>query len=265
MSTCNDVRDNLAAYQDGELNEAEQAQVQAHLAECANCRREVQGQNAVKAHLRTLKQETEEIRLPAHIWANARHAWDERDAAGRRRVHFRFALVGACLLLLTFGIVWARRVETTDFPTAAVLRDFRGVLQNSPNPAYPTSDADQAAAWLRSKIQADVPPMRLTLSGAELRGADVLDSMTPRLGRLLYETPKGLIAVYVAPRGVRFQGLETRTMGGRTFLLSNKATDVGLYGWTHGPVGYGLVLSQPIAAGEPLAHDAQRATTLPAP
>jgi anti-sigma factor RsiW len=265
MPTCNDVRDNLAAYQDGELTATERAPIEAHLAECAVCRREAQAQTAVKAHLRALKQQTADVRPPAHIWANARDAWNRHDAAGRRRVQFRLALVGACLLLMTFGIVWATRVQTSDFPTAIILRDFRGVLENPPRPAFASSDADKAAAWLRSQIQADVPPVRLTLSGAELRGADVLDNTTPRLGRLLYDTPRGLIAVYIAPRGIRFNGLEKRDVNGRGFFLDNKAEDVGLYGWSRGFVGYGLVLSQPVTTGESLAHDAERATSLPAP
>jgi anti-sigma factor RsiW len=265
MPRCNDVRDNLAAYQDGELTEAERATIKAHLDTCADCRREAEAQKAIKAHLRALKEQAVESRPPAHIWANARAAWDRQDKARARRLQFRFALVAASILLLTFGIVWANRVQTTDYPTAIVLRDFRALLKNPPQTALASNDADEAAVWLRQNLKADVPPIRLALSGAELQGADVLSGTTPPLGRLLYRTPEGLAAVYVAPRGTRFNGLQARTKDGRRFFVSDTSPDIGLYGWAHGMVGYGLVLLQPIGPKESLAQEAQRAIGIPNP
>ena len=261
MSGCDELRDNLAAYQDGELETAEREQVQAHLASCEACRLEAKSQHAVKTHLRALKERTQDASPPPHVWNNARDAWNRRDAVHRHRVQFRLALVAACILLMTFGIVWARRVQTFDFPVATVLRDFRKVQQNPPQPAFASQDADAAAAYLRVRLHTDVPPIRLTLSGAELRGADVLSDATPPLGRLLYQTPKGLIAVYIAPRGARFNGLAEHPVGGRALRVADRDRDIGLFGWSQGMVGYGLVLPQPVASGEALARDAHRATS----
>jgi anti-sigma factor RsiW len=265
MPGCDELRDNLAAYQDGELDTAEREQVQKHLASCEACRQEAQAQHVVKTQLRALKERTQDVGPPPHIWNNARDAWNHRDAAQRHRVQLRLALVAACILLLTFGIVWARRVQTFDFPTAIVLRDFRQIQQNPPKPAFASADADAAAAYLRVRLNADVPPIHLALSGAKLRGADVLSSTTPPLGRLLYETPQGLVAVYIAPRGSRLTGLAERPVGGRTLHVSDSDRDIGLFAWSQQMVGYGLALPQPVSSGEALARDAHRATSQPHP
>jgi anti-sigma factor RsiW len=261
MPGCNDVRDNLAAFQDGQLEAETQAQVKAHLDSCVACQQEAIQQGVVKNHLQKLKERSSDAAPPAHIWTNAQHAWNEQDARSRRRLQMRFAMVGACLLLATFGIVWAWLAQPMDFPTAVVMRDFRALLQNpSPAPAFPSRDADQAAVYLRERLHIDLPPVRLTLSDAELLGADVLADTKPPIGRLLYQTKNGIAAVYVSPRSSRFVMIPSRKIAGRTFFVEDKPKDVGLYGWSSGLTGYGLVLPQPIEQSESLASDAQRAT-----
>lgn len=263
MPGCNDVRDNLAAFQDDQLEAEKRAQVEAHLAACAVCQREAHNQSVVKKQLQELKKRTSDAVPPPHLWNNARQAWDEQDARGRRRMQMRFALMGACLLLATFSIVWAWLAQPMDFPAAFVMRDFRS-LQNSPaTPAFASKDPDKAAAYLRERLNIEVPPVRLSLSDAELVGADVLTDTKPPVGRLLYQTKQGMAAVYIAPRSNKFVSLLSRQVGGRTYFVDDQAKDIGLYGWSNGLTGYGLVLTQPIAQNESLARDAQRATGQP--
>lgn len=263
MHECDAVRDNLAAYQDGDLEPEMRAQIKAHLGGCAVCRQEARNQSLMRERLRALKRATADTPVPPHVWANATRAWNRQDSARRRRVELRFALVAACVLLLAFGIVWAGLTTTTDFPVAAALRDFRSVRPSPPRPQYATQDADRAARWLRVRLHATVPPLDLSLSRAMLLGADVVPNTTPPLGRLLYRSPRGLIALYIAPRGTNFRRLAARTLDGRDFLVEDSANDVGFYGWRSDMIGYGLALEQPIANGQSFALDAEHATEHP--
>src|SRR5262249_50029721 len=133
-------------------------------------------------------------------------------------------------------------------------------------PQYRTVDPDQAANWLREQLRADIPPINLSLSRAQLIGADVLPAPgLMKLGRLLYGTPWGVIAVYVAPRGTQFPTLKPHSVERRDFVMDSGAKDIGLYGWERNGVGYGLTASQPMSSSviQNFALDAQRATDSP--
>ena len=115
------------------------------------------------------------------------------------------------------------------------------------------------------RLSAEVPPVDLTLSRARLVGADMVAAPGVKLGRLLYTSPVGLIAVYVAPRGTQFPKLTVRDVQDHSFMAENTARDVGLYGWKRGKIGFGLTLPQPLnsATSQNFAVDAQRATDAP--
>ncbi len=263
MLGCEAVRDALAAYQDDELEARDQAEIAAHLEQCETCRQHAQAQAALCRRLRGLKRRPAEVALPPHIWANATRAWKCQDAARSRSVRLRLALVGVCLLLITFGTVWAGLAAPRDFPVTAAMNDFRYALQHTVMPAYPTTDADRAAKWLRAQLKSDVPPLNLSLSRAQLIGADVLQTPSLRLGRLLYRSQGRLLAIYIAPRGIQFPRLRTVVMEGREFSIMDNARDIGFYGWAQDFLGYGLLTPQPMSAGADSALDARRVSEPP--
>jgi len=108
MLTCREVRDNLAAYQDGETEAEERAAIAAHLRRCDACRREAEAQAALRARLKALRTEGIGLPLPAHVWDNAARAWQQQDARGRGRFPIRLALITICLYLVAYGAVWAQ-------------------------------------------------------------------------------------------------------------------------------------------------------------
>ncbi len=52
MATCDEIREYLAAYADGELDDTARARVRAHLIGCPDCRRDLAGLETVDALLR---------------------------------------------------------------------------------------------------------------------------------------------------------------------------------------------------------------------
>lgn len=262
MKQCNEVRDNLAAYVDDALTTEERAPIATHLAECPTCQQEATAQAALRKRLRALKR-YDVAAPPLHIWNNAVRAWKHHDAMRRSRIHLRFALAGACILLLALGVVWARLRESHEFPVNAVLNDFRGFQKHPQTPQLVTTDPDKAARWLRVRIGSDLPPINLHLSRAELLGADALSLSHMQIGRLLYRGAHGVLAIYVVPKGPQFGSLKSQTFDDRSFFVYHAPKDVGMYGWSHDTDGYGLVLSQQPPQGADYALDAQRATNSP--
>jgi anti-sigma factor RsiW len=237
---CGAVRDNFAAYADGELNDEERAQVAACVEHCADCADAVNAQALVRQQLQTLKRRQALPAPPQRIWAGASDAWRDHDGRLRRRSQARFALVAACMLLLLFGTVWARLNIPHEFPVSAALRDFARVQTQSTKPECVTGDVDEAARWLRSKLHADLPPINLRLSRAVLVGADTVSGGATPIGRLLYRLPHGLVGVYLSPGGTQFGDLAEKWVEGEPFHLATDGKRINFYGWSVGPVGYGI-------------------------
>jgi hypothetical protein len=260
---CKEVQEYLAAFVDNQIEDDERAMVQAHVAECPACREDVDGQILLKRQVKALKRrETKAFPAP-RIWANASHEWDRRDGVRLRRYQVRFAFVGACMLLMLLGVVWARLTAVHDFPTETAERDFRYVREHKISPACRTADADAAARYLRDKLHTNLPPLNLGLSRAQLLGADIVPVGNLTCGRLLYETPYGLVGIYIVPDGTLFNHLAQGTLEGEAFAIESKSKDLGMYGWHVGKIGYGLVTVKPLDAVRFVVLDAERNTQLP--
>lgn len=264
MQTCREVRDNLAAYQDGEMAEEERAAIEAHLRLCDACRCEAEALAALRRRLKALRREDANLPLPAHVWDNAARAWQQQDARGRGRFPVRLALITVCLYLVAYGAVFAQWKRAADFPAQAVTDDFRQVRrQASARPAFPTANAAAAANWLRVQLRSEIPSLDLSSSQARLLGADALMLRGLPVGRLLYRSQGRLIAVYLARRATHFPRLFAASIEGRAFAVSGDAPDMGFYGWQQGALGYGLLLAPPLSSGPAFALNAQRASEQP--
>jgi predicted anti-sigma-YlaC factor YlaD len=103
--TCEEIREMLVDYADGQLLPSDSKKVADHLAECNNC----QG---------TLKALQESLELAGVIWADGlEQTKDIRVSipANARKIHWlRYAAVAASILLVvTTSIVWRVRVKPT--------------------------------------------------------------------------------------------------------------------------------------------------------
>ena len=114
----------LHALLDGRLADAQRAEVEAHLGECARCRRELEAMRWLKG---ALASRADEALVPAELTARVRTALDAEDAALRRpptmtrRTWLAGGLLAAAAVLL---FVFLPRHGTSPLPTL-VAEDFR--------------------------------------------------------------------------------------------------------------------------------------------
>ena len=89
--TCDEIKELLAGYQDGELEACQQEAVQRHLAECETCRREL-------ARLEKVKEVTGRVQykdLPLEVWERYWHDLYRRIDRG---LGWIFMSIGAIIL-----------------------------------------------------------------------------------------------------------------------------------------------------------------------
>lgn len=102
---CKQVREKLAEYQLGALDDAKAAALAQHLAECADCRAELEALRRTAELLTPV----EVASPPRDLWPGVREQLRPRRAWGWNAlaVHWQPALAGAAaLLLLILGIAW---------------------------------------------------------------------------------------------------------------------------------------------------------------
>lgn len=256
---CKEVETHLADFVAEQGDAKTRGMVKAHLEVCSSCRRLAREQAAVRHQLRLLAARNRKQTPPGPLWERAAAAWNVLDAQQERKGRLRWALAGSSMMLFLLSAVWANLAPAHEFPIEAVLSNFREAQAQTSAPSYRTDDPDKAARWLRERLRAELPPVNLTLSQGELLGADVIALPQQSVGRLLYRTPRGMAAVYLAPGSAQFARTSELPIGKRTFHLRNNA-DVGMYGWEANTVGCGLLLSEPIGSGRNLAINAAHAT-----
>ena len=263
MSKCQQVEAELADFISGYADSEASAHVQEHLRVCQTCRQTVATQKAARQQLRLLAQKDAGTMPPAHLWKRASRSWDAQDKR-RRGGQLRWALVGACLLVFFMGNVWARLTADREFPVEAVMQDFERARLTLPTTAFVTSDADKAARWLRPRLHYDLPPINLSLSRADLLGADVIATPQGNVGRLLYHTPQGLAALYMLPGRTHFARALPLMIENQDFQTRSK-NGITLYGWEADRAGYGLLNLQPAGAARGLVINAEHASDQPIP
>ncbi len=241
MKKCDEVLDNLPAYIDKALTPDEQAEIEAHISQCAGCRFEARNQQEIRRHLRSFVQRQ---RLPSpssKIWSNARRGFNRQDGHITRQYQMRFGLAGACLLLVFFRLAWARFNAPQIFPVQEALQDFLNIKQGRIMPDFPSSDPDSASAWLRKELHASIPPMNLSLSQCRLVGAYKVRLNGNDAGLLLYREHANLIGLFIAPRMSQFGNIPEENIDGNPYHFQKNASGLALYGWGNEKAGFGVV------------------------
>lgn len=99
--SCDKIKELLAGYQDGELDDDQLRLVEAHLAECADCRADLDRLNKVK-------EVTDKVQykdLPLEVWEGY---WQSLYRRIERGIGWIFASIGAIIMLAT-GMVYLVR------------------------------------------------------------------------------------------------------------------------------------------------------------
>ena len=154
MSPHDLLNERLSEYLDDELDAATPAEVEAHLAECAKCRADLEGLAGVVARARTLTDAPPAADLWRGIEARIAPRQVPRPTFTRRRFAFTMPqLIAASLALMiaSGGMVWLARLggARTDFPAV------QGEMTPAVRPAnFGDAAFDQAVADLQQTLDA---------------------------------------------------------------------------------------------------------------
>lgn len=122
MKNCNELAPLLSAYFDGELTEAERAEVSAHLRECEACRARLSEYAAMRETLLSL----EEPEVPAHFAESVmeviraeKSAAPKKMKGTKKNTWRRFMPVAACAALVLLTVTLFPQMSKMDNNTAA--------------------------------------------------------------------------------------------------------------------------------------------------
>ena len=154
MPTHDELNERLSEYLDNELDTAERAAVETHLAECGDCRADLDALAAVVARAGALADTGPEQNLWPAVAEQITPAQVLRPTFARRRFAFtmpQLVAAGLALMIASGGMVWLARLggERTDFP--AVL----GEVAADVRPAnFADAAFDGAVADLQQTLEA---------------------------------------------------------------------------------------------------------------
>jgi mycothiol system anti-sigma-R factor len=202
---CEESRELLHAYFDGELDAARAAEFERHLEGCSACVRALESQEALRSSLHgTQLYETTPPDLNAKIRSKL------RDSAGQpsRRVFAWQLLAAAAALILAVGISWKivprfRSENPSSLVESALAAEMVDAHIRSLQPGHLTdvvsTDQHTVKPWFDGRIPFAPPVRDLAEEGFPLVGGrlDVLQGQT--VAALVYGRRKHFINVFVWP------------------------------------------------------------------
>ncbi len=223
---CRETNKLFTTYLDNEVTARERESMQAHLASCADCRREMETLSAIKAKLsQALKMVTDEASPADHAWAQlrekilnekeaatarvlpARETWWER--MGRvslipRRLTLRNATAGLLAIILIVTAVIALPILTRNDGkvSAAEIALDNTAVQNALNGVSPTkvevtNNVDSAGT---SRVVMTMPPDRVVVADVNIKKQTVTQIKIQSLADI---TPQQVIDIAKADTRVQ--------------------------------------------------------------
>ncbi|HTM76937.1 MAG TPA: anti-sigma factor [Devosia sp.] len=198
------TRDMLLAYADGQLDPAERAAVEAHLAANPDVAAEVSLWQRQTDAIRTLFAPAGSEAVPTRLRAHRLAV----EAGSRRKRSWRWAAVAVVLVGLGLGGGWFARPLLTATPQAsatliadAVNAHTVFVAENRHAVEVPATDQDHLVTWLSNRLATPLGMPDLTAEGFALVGGRLLPGQPDAGGRaaqLMYENAaKDRVTVYV--------------------------------------------------------------------
>lgn len=257
---CNQLRDALSAYTDGELSVQETRLIEGHLAGCASCRETLAAMTATDRRLKGLG---DEERAPDALWERVMTSVSEiepgepSDRPGEAadpaqpsfRVGRRQAMGIAAAVLLTLGVglsspYW-RRLGGKNPLVVEPVKDFITFKVSERPLDMAASDPVALKEWFQGKVD-----FRLPLKGAEIDGYRLIGSrlcyfLNRRLSALMYERTGARVSLYVMtgedlkiPAGI-WEPVASREIA--SFAVESYRNLI----WQEGDLVYALVSDQP--------------------
>jgi anti-sigma factor RsiW len=207
----------VTGYVDGALDAQERERIEAHLAECAECRAQADAERDLRRQLSTLKPETPSETLEARV---------RRGLARERRPSpWRWLLPVAAVLALL--VLWAHGSPAVIATQLAWDHDHCFGKPRLPAKVW-TGDPDTMVAWLeRNGTRA--PDLPEGAAGLALVGGRHCSILGRRVAHVYYTGGDHRLSVYVVPGWVRLGRTREVTRGDKTVrLLSAGGATVGL-------------------------------------
>ncbi|BDG07244.1 anti-sigma factor family protein [Anaeromyxobacter paludicola] len=208
---CEELKRSLDAFVDGEFEERERAEVEAHVSVCPPCRLLVEEharfQSALRSSLRCcLGEGSAAGRAPAELRRRILEALEhERRPPWRRPAALSAA---ALFLVLAAGFAVARQrtteLRSDPFVEEAVRRHVRDLPLEV---TAASTGADSVAGWFAGKLDFNPAPPRFHRAGVRLVGARLSHLRDWPAAYMRYDAPRGRIGVFILddPDG-RFTG-----------------------------------------------------------
>jgi anti-sigma factor RsiW len=204
-------RERVTAYVDGELSEAERAEIEVLLAERPDLREQAEFERALRARLKELPDAEPRPGFEARVRAAVR--------SERRRPRARLLLPLAAVLLLA---IWARGLP--GFVAFEVARDHAKCFSQAELPAKMWSDDPQeVAAWFE-KQGTTMPLLPVGAAHASLIGARYCPLGDRFAPHVYYGGPRRIrVSIFVLPGPLRFEGHLDREVRGQSVHFMRSA------------------------------------------
>ncbi len=266
MKNCNDIQQQLDQFVDAALDAANRHEVDRHLAECADCRWQLELALFVESRLRGIPLQE---KVPAELWARIEDSLvvNTRKKSGLEAIGtFFFALFaksfhtyGAALALVTMVVVsvavstfhWGSRIETPKLADE-IVNEFR-VFAVSRRPLDITSSNRLSVQqWFANKVNFQLPTPPLNAPDVRFVGGRLCNILGKPVASYMYSSKKMYLSLYVMDkksiqvvdeaRDVQKlrPGVTLRTLSGITYVS-----------WTNKSLHFSLVAKLPFSRMEP--------------
>ena len=225
---CDDFTPFIDAYIDGEFDERDRVEFEAHLAHCEACKQEVDFQLQFKQHLKVSLQED---RAPQALRHNilaaleqeaAQIQQEEQEAARaesrRRRKIWAAPLAASMAILLFLPAFTIAPASSKQLPVIEQTVDWhQGNL-----PLEVQGTQDQVARWFHGKVDFPVRLPHFKHDSARLLGARIANVQDRRAAYLLYDIDGARMSVMVfRGDGLKVPSDKVRNISGRDVALMN--------------------------------------------
>ena len=222
---CDEARQWLDAYVDGELDLSRHLEMVAHVESCASCIKEAEQLASFKSFVRSnmpVYQAPSELRskIRATLRKESKTRFEWFFAYGRQVAYAAALIAFGCVLSWTWFAVAPRK--DNQLVSDAISNHARSLML-AHLVDWASADQHTVRPWFSGKLDFSPPVPDLAQAGYTLKGGRI-DMLDRRLvAAIVYEHGKHVINLFVWPAGDRKIDFDVQTQRGYTFCAWNVA------------------------------------------